>query len=115
MAARTPITVIMGFNSVNQLTDDLGREQCVDHSEIVARNCEHLLALINNDPDIAHGGPIDHRTQARGCFNPAEGSDLDAAHHRHEEAAGCCPPQAGVTLLRWDTWSRELHSQLWRG
>ena len=50
---RTPITAIMGFNKVNQFTDDLGREQRVHNSEIVGRNCEHLLALINNNLDIA--------------------------------------------------------------
>ena len=43
----------MGFNKVNQFTDDLGREQRVDNSENAGRNCEHLLALINDDPDIA--------------------------------------------------------------
>ena len=50
---RTPITAIMGFNKVNQLTDDLGRDQRVHNSEIVGRSCEHLLALINNNLDIA--------------------------------------------------------------
>ena len=50
---RTPITAIMGFNKVNQFTDDLGRQQRVHNSEIVGRNCEHLLALINNNLDIA--------------------------------------------------------------
>lgn len=50
---RTPITAIMGFNKVNQFTDDLGRAQRVHNSEIVGRNCEHLLALINNNLDIA--------------------------------------------------------------
>src|ERR1039458_2261866 len=43
----------MGFNKVNQFTDDLGREQRVDNSENAGRNCEHLLALINDDTDIA--------------------------------------------------------------
>ena len=50
---RTPITAIMGFNKVNQFTDDLGREQRVRNSEIVDRNCEHLLALVNNNLDLA--------------------------------------------------------------
>lgn len=50
---RTPITAIMGFNKVNQLTDDIGREQRVHNSEIVDRNCEHLLALVNNNLDLA--------------------------------------------------------------
>ncbi|HEX4798293.1 MAG TPA: ATP-binding protein, partial [Burkholderiales bacterium] len=50
---RTPITAIMGFNKVNQFTDDLGREQRVHNSAIVGRNCEHLLALVNNNLDLA--------------------------------------------------------------
>jgi len=50
---RTPITAIMGFNKINQFADDLGREQRVHNSEIVARNCEHLLALVNNNLDLA--------------------------------------------------------------
>jgi len=50
---RTPITAIMGFNKVNQLTDDLGREQRVHNSAIVGRNCEHLLALVNNNLELA--------------------------------------------------------------
>lgn len=50
---RTPITAIMGFNKVNQLTDDLGREQRVRNSDIVRRNCEHLLALVNNNLELA--------------------------------------------------------------
>ena len=50
---RTPITAIMGFNKVNRFSDDLGREQRVHNSEIVGRNCEHLLALINNNLDLA--------------------------------------------------------------
>ncbi|MFA5915621.1 MAG: CHASE2 domain-containing protein [Burkholderiales bacterium] len=50
---RTPITAIMGFNKVNQFTDDLGREQRVYNSAIVGRNCEHLLALVNNNLDLA--------------------------------------------------------------
>ena len=57
---RTPITAIMGFNKVNQFTDDLGREQRVHNSEIVGRNCEHLLALVNNNLDLARieGGQL---------------------------------------------------------
>ncbi len=50
---RTPVTAIMGFNKVNQFTDDLGREQRMHNSTIVARNCEHLLALVNNNLDLA--------------------------------------------------------------
>ena len=50
---RTPITAMMGFNKINQFTDELGREQRVRNSEIIARNCEHLLALVNNNLDFA--------------------------------------------------------------
>jgi signal transduction histidine kinase/ActR/RegA family two-component response regulator len=50
---RTPLTAIMGFNKLNQFTDDLGRESRVHNSGIIARNCEHLLALINNNLDMA--------------------------------------------------------------
>jgi signal transduction histidine kinase/CheY-like chemotaxis protein len=50
---RTPITAIMGFNKINQFADDLGRKQRVHNSEIVARNCEHLLALVNNNLNLA--------------------------------------------------------------
>ena len=50
---RTPITAIMGFNKVNQLTDDLGRDQRVRNSAIIGRNCEHLLGLVNNNLDLA--------------------------------------------------------------
>jgi signal transduction histidine kinase/CheY-like chemotaxis protein len=50
---RTPITAMMGFNKINQFTDELGREQRTRNSAIIARNCEHLLALINNNLDLA--------------------------------------------------------------
>jgi signal transduction histidine kinase len=50
---RTPITAVMGFNKINQFTDELGREQRTRNSAIIARNCEHLLALINNNLDFA--------------------------------------------------------------
>ena len=50
---RTPLTAITGFNKINQLTDDLGREQRVQNSAIIARNCDHLLALINDQLDVA--------------------------------------------------------------
>lgn len=50
---RTPVTAIMGFNKINQLTDDLGREQRVRNSAIIGRNCEHLLALVSNNLDLA--------------------------------------------------------------
>jgi signal transduction histidine kinase/DNA-binding response OmpR family regulator len=50
---RTPLTAITGFNKINQLSDDLGREQRVQNSAIIARNCDHLLALINDQLDVA--------------------------------------------------------------
>jgi signal transduction histidine kinase len=50
---RTPITAMMGFNKINQFTDELGRDQRLRNSAIIARNCEHLLALINNNLDLA--------------------------------------------------------------
>jgi signal transduction histidine kinase/CheY-like chemotaxis protein/HPt (histidine-containing phosphotransfer) domain-containing protein len=50
---RTPLTAITGFNKINQLSDDLGRTQRVQNSAIIARNCEHLLALINDQLDVA--------------------------------------------------------------
>jgi signal transduction histidine kinase/CheY-like chemotaxis protein len=50
---RTPLTAIMGFNKLNQFTDDLGRDARIANSGTIARNCEHLLALINNNLDMA--------------------------------------------------------------
>lgn len=50
---RTPLTAIMGFNKVNQFTEDLGRQARINNSSIIGRNCEHLLALINNNLDLA--------------------------------------------------------------
>jgi signal transduction histidine kinase/CheY-like chemotaxis protein len=50
---RTPLTAIMGFNKINQLTDDLGKGSRIKNSEVIGRNCQHLLALINNHLDLA--------------------------------------------------------------
>jgi signal transduction histidine kinase/CheY-like chemotaxis protein len=50
---RTPLTAIMGFNKINQLTDDLGKGARIKNSEVIGRNCQHLLALINNHLDLA--------------------------------------------------------------
>src|SRR5262249_45059395 len=50
---RTPITAIMGFNKINQFTDEIGREHRMRNSAIIARNWEHLLALVNNNLDLA--------------------------------------------------------------
>jgi CheY-like chemotaxis protein/anti-sigma regulatory factor (Ser/Thr protein kinase) len=43
----------MGFNKFNLYGDDIGREQRLRHSAIIARNCEYLLALVNNNLDLA--------------------------------------------------------------
>jgi signal transduction histidine kinase len=50
---RTPLTAIMGFNNINWHGDDLGREQRMANSEIVDRNCQHMLSLVNNLLDQA--------------------------------------------------------------
>lgn len=50
---RTPLTAIMGFNNINWQSSDLGREQRMKNSEIVNRNCQHMLALVNNLLDQA--------------------------------------------------------------
>lgn len=50
---RTPLTAIMGFNKINQYTEDLGRDSRIKNSAIIARNCEHLLQLVNNNLDLA--------------------------------------------------------------
>jgi signal transduction histidine kinase len=45
---RTPLTAITGVNNINWQGDDLGREQRIANSEIVDRDCQHMLALVNN-------------------------------------------------------------------
>jgi signal transduction histidine kinase/CheY-like chemotaxis protein len=50
---RTPLTAIMGFNKLNQFTDDLGRDARIKNSAIIGRNCEYLLQVINNQLDLA--------------------------------------------------------------
>ena len=50
---RTPLTAIMGFNNINWQSSDLGRDQRMKNSEIVDRNCQHMLALVNNLLDQA--------------------------------------------------------------
>ena len=50
---RTPLSAIMGFNKINQFTDQLGREQRIANSAAIARNCERLLALINDRLELA--------------------------------------------------------------
>ena len=50
---RTPLTAIMGFNNINWHGNDLGRDQRISNSEIVDRNCQHMLSLVNNLLDQA--------------------------------------------------------------
>ncbi len=50
---RTPLTAIMGFNNINLHQDDLGRDQRVKNGEIVDRNCQNMLSLVNNLLDQA--------------------------------------------------------------
>jgi|APFre7841882724_1041349.scaffolds.fasta_scaffold00074_6 signal transduction histidine kinase/CheY-like chemotaxis protein len=50
---RTPLTAVMGFNKLNQFTDDLGRESRIKNSAIIGRNCEYLLQVITNQLDLA--------------------------------------------------------------
>jgi signal transduction histidine kinase/CheY-like chemotaxis protein len=50
---RTPLTAVMGFNKLNQFTDDLGRDARIKNSAIIGRNCEYLLQVINNQLDLA--------------------------------------------------------------
>ncbi len=62
---RTPLTAIMGFNNINLHQDDLGREQRMKNSEIVDRNCQNMLSLVNNLLDQAkiEAGHLDIRRQ----------------------------------------------------
>ena len=50
---RTPLTAILGFNNINWKSDDLGRTERVNNSEVIDRNGRHLLALINGILDQA--------------------------------------------------------------
>lgn len=50
---RTPLTAIMGFNNINWHGSDLGRDARMKNSEIVDRNCQHMLSLVNNLLDQA--------------------------------------------------------------
>jgi signal transduction histidine kinase len=59
---RTPLTAIMGFNKLNQFTDDLGRESRIHNSAIIGRNCEHL-ALINNNSTWRRSRPASWRSR----------------------------------------------------
>ncbi len=48
---RTPIASIKGFNRVNQ--DNIGADARRKNAAIIARACDHLLALVSNNLDIA--------------------------------------------------------------
>ncbi len=50
---RTPLTAIMGFNNINWRDSDIGRDLRMKNSEIVDRNCQHMLSLVNNLLDQA--------------------------------------------------------------
>ena len=50
---RTPLTAIMGFNNINLHQNDLGREQRVRNGEIIDRNSQNMLTLVNNLLDQA--------------------------------------------------------------
>ena len=50
---RTPLTAIMGFNNINWHDSDLGRDHRMKNGEIVDRNCQHMLSLVNNLLDQA--------------------------------------------------------------
>lgn len=50
---RTPVTAIMGFNKVIGGIEDLGRFERIRIAGVIARNCEHMLALVNNHLDLA--------------------------------------------------------------
>ena len=50
---RTPLTAIMGFNNINWHDSTLGRDHRMKNSEIVDRNCQHMLSLVNNLLDQA--------------------------------------------------------------
>ncbi len=50
---RTPLTAILGFNNINWKSDEIGRTQRVNNSQVIDRNGRHLLALINGLLDQA--------------------------------------------------------------
>ncbi len=48
---RTPVASIKGFNRVNQ--DNIGADARIRNAAIIARACDHMLALVNNNLDLA--------------------------------------------------------------
>ena len=48
---RTPVASIKGFNRVNQ--DNIGADARIKNANVIARACDHLLALVNNNLDLA--------------------------------------------------------------
>jgi len=48
---RTPIASIKGFNRVNQ--DNIGADARIKNANVIGRACDHLLALVNNNLDLA--------------------------------------------------------------
>jgi len=90
---RTPVTAIMGFNKINQLTDDLGREQRVRNSAIIGRNCDHLLALVNNNLDLA-------RIEAGQLAIERKPEDIAALLDEVASTLGVMAKQKGLALER---------------
>jgi signal transduction histidine kinase/CheY-like chemotaxis protein len=90
---RTPVTAIMGFNKINQLTDDLGREQRVRNSAIIGRNCDHLLTLVNNNLDLA-------RIEAGQLAIERKPEDIAALLDEVASTLGVMAEQKGLALER---------------
>ncbi len=51
---RTPLGGIMTFNRVNQAAGDPPSEERIRVAAIIARNCDQMLALLNNHLDLAN-------------------------------------------------------------
>jgi signal transduction histidine kinase/ActR/RegA family two-component response regulator len=50
---RTPLTAILGFNNINWKSNDIGASERISNGAVIARNGQHLLALINGILDQA--------------------------------------------------------------